>query len=102
MGMPVLDQAFVMRGGFVLDLSNRTFAELFREELQVNIGNPRRDVQGERKEKLLRYCSRRADRRAALDTLNTLREYRETSDVTHDYLALQDTAAELCTATNPA
>ena len=51
MDMPILDEAFVMWGGFVLDFSNRTFAELFREELQVNIGDPRWEVQGERKEK---------------------------------------------------
>ena len=102
MGMPILDQVFVMWGGLVFDLFNRTVAEPFREELQVNIDDPRWEVRGERKAKRLRYYLRRADRRTALDTLNTLREYRETSDVTHDYPALQDTAAASCTAINPA
>jgi len=96
MGMPILDQAFVMWGGFVLNFSNRTFAELFREEPQVNIDDPRWEVQGEREAKRLRYYLRRADRRTALDTLNALWEYRETSDVTHDYPALEDTEAESC------
>ena len=102
MDMPILDEAFVMWGGFVLDFSNRTFAELFREELQVNIGDPRWEVQGERKEKRLQYYLRRADRRTALDTLNALWEYRETNGVTHDYPILEDTVAESYTTIKPA
>ena len=101
-GMPILDQAFVMWGGFVLNFSNRTFAELFREELQVNIDDPRWEVQGERKAKRLRYYLRREDRRTALDTLNALWEYRETSGVTHDYPAFEDTVAESCSTIKPA
>ena len=93
MGMPILDQAFVMWGGFVLNFSNRTFAELFREELQVNIDDPRWEVQGEKKATRLQNYLRQADRRTALDTLNALWEYRETSGVTHDYPALEDTVA---------
>lgn len=41
MDMPVLDKVFGMEGGYVLDFSNRTFADFFREELQVNINDPR-------------------------------------------------------------
>ena len=96
MGMPTLDQAFVMWDGFVLNFSNRTFAELFREKLQVNVDGPCWEVQGERKAKRLRHYLRRAERRAALDTLHTLWEYPETSDVTHDYPALEETVAEWC------
>ena len=102
MGIPILDQAFVMWGGFVPNFSNRTFAELFREKLQVNIDDPRWEVQGERKAKRLRYYLRRADRRTALDTLNALWEYRETSGVTHDYPTLEDTVAESCSTIKPA
>ena len=102
MGMSVLDQAFVMCGGFVLNLSNRTFAELFREELQVSIYDPRWKVQRERKPKRLRHCLRRTDRRAALDSLHALWEYRETSGVTPDYPALEHTVAESCSTIYPA
>ena len=35
--MRVLDKVFGMERGYVLDFSNRTFAEFFREELQVDI-----------------------------------------------------------------
>ena len=44
MDMPMLDEAFVVGGGFVLNLSIRNFAELLREELQVNIDDPRWEV----------------------------------------------------------
>ena len=34
MDMPILDEVFVMGGGFVLNFSNRTIADIFGEELQ--------------------------------------------------------------------
>ena len=85
MDMPILDEVFVMGDVFVLNFSNRTFAEFFREELQVDIDHPRWEAQGGSKAKRLRYYLRQADRRTALDTLNALWEYCETSGVTHDY-----------------
>ena len=59
-----------MGDGFVLNFSNRTFANFFREELQVDIDHPRWEAQGGSKAKRLRYYLRQADRRTALDTLN--------------------------------
>ena len=94
MDMPILDEVFVMGDGFVLNLSNRTFADFFREELQVDIDHPRWEVQGGSKAKRLRYYLRQADRRTALDTLNALWEYREISGVTHDYPELDDTVRD--------
>ena len=91
MDMPVLDKVFGMEGGYVLDFSNRTFADFFREELQVNIDDPRWALQGGSKAKRLRYYLRQADRKTVLDTLNALWEYREASAVTHDYPELDDT-----------
>ena len=41
MDMPILDEVFVMGDGFVLNFSNRTFAEFFREELEVDIDHRR-------------------------------------------------------------
>lgn len=91
MDMPVLDKVFAMEGGYVLDFLNRTFSEFFREELRVNIDEPRWALQGGSKAKRLRYYLRQADRKTALDTLNALWEYREASAVTHDYTELDDT-----------
>ena len=91
MDMPVLDKVFAMEDGWVLNFSNRTFAEFFREELRVNIDDPSWAVQGRSKAKRLRYYLRRANRKTILDTLNALWEYREASSVTHDYPELDDT-----------
>ena len=90
MDMPVLDRVFDMEGGYVLDFSNRTFAEFFREELRVNIDHPRWAAQGGSKAKRLRYYLRQANPQTALDTLSALWEYREASSVTRDYPELDD------------
>ncbi len=89
--MPVLDKVFAMEDGWVLNFSNRTFAEFFREELRVDIDDPRWAVQGGSKAKRLRYYLRQANRKTVLDTLNALWEYREASSVTHNYPELDDT-----------
>ncbi len=91
MDMPVLDKVFAMEDGWVLNFSNRTFAEFFREELRVNIDDPSWAVQGRSKAKRLRYYLRQATRKTSLDTLNALWEYREASSVTHEYPELDDT-----------
>ncbi len=91
MDMPILDEVFVMGGGLVFNFSNQTFADFFREELQVDIYDPRWEAQGGSKARRLRYYLRQADRRTALDTLNALWDYREISGVTHDYPTLDDT-----------
>ncbi len=49
MDMPILDEVFVTGDGFALNFSNRTFADFFREELQVYIDDPRWEAQAERK-----------------------------------------------------
>ena len=54
MDMPIIDRVFDMEGGFVLDFSDRTFAEFFHEELQVGIDDPRWAAQGKSKAKRLR------------------------------------------------
>ena len=94
MDMPILDEVLVMGDGFVLNFSNRTFADFFREELQVDIDHPRWEAQGGSKAKRLRYYLRQADRRTALNTLNALWEYRQISGVTHDYPTLDDTVRD--------
>ena len=90
MDIPIIDRVFGMEGGFVLDFSNRTFAEFFHDELDVDIDNPHWAAQGGGKAKRLRYYLRQADRQTALDTLNALWEYRKASSVTADYPELDD------------
>ena len=90
MDMPTIERVFSMEGGYVLDFSNRTFAEFFHEELGVDIDDPRWAVQGGSKAKRLRYYLRQANRQTALDTLNALWEYREASSVTAHYRELDD------------
>ena len=83
--MRIINRVFGMEDGFVLDFSNRTFAEFFLDELNVDIYEARWAVQGGSKAKRLRYYLRQANRQTALDTLNALWEYREASCVTTDY-----------------
>lgn len=90
MDVPVLDRVFGMESGYVLNFSNRTFAEFFREELGVDIDDPRWEVEGGSKAKRLRFYLRQADRRTALETLNAMWEYREVSRLTADYPELDD------------
>ena len=94
MDIPIIDKMFAMESGWVLDFVDRTFAEFFREELDVNIDDPRWAVQGKSKAKRLRYYLRQADRQTALETLNALWEYREASSVTADYPELEDGVRE--------
>ena len=62
MDMPIIDRVFDMGDGSVLDFSNRTIREFFREEFGVDIYDPRWGVEGESKAKRLRYYLRQADR----------------------------------------
>ena len=91
MDIPVLDKVLGMEDGYVLNFSNPTFSEFFREELRVDIDDPRWAVHGGSKAKRLRYYLRQANRKTILDTLNALWEYREASSVTHNYPELGDT-----------
>ena len=81
-------QAIAKEGGHVLNFSNQSFAEFFREELGANIDDPRWSVQGGSKAKRLRYYLRHAGRKTARDTLTALWHYREATSVTQDYLDL--------------
>ena len=94
--MPIIDTVFGMEGGYVLDFSNRTFAEFFHDELDVDIDNPRWAAQGGSKAKRLRYYLRQADRQTALDTLNALWEYREASSITADHPELDASVRAAC------
>ena len=75
--MRFLDDLFSMRGGYVLDFTNRTFTEFFEDELGVDIYDPRYEADGTSKARRLRYYLRTTDRPTVVRTLRALWEYRE-------------------------
>lgn len=72
----VIDEAFDMGSGFVLNFSDRTFAHFFADELNVDIDDPRYSLGGTSKAKRLRYYLRTADTPSAVRALKALWEYR--------------------------
>jgi len=52
--MRLLDDVFAMDSGYVLDFTNRTFFEFFKDELGVDIDNERYAANGSSKAKRLR------------------------------------------------
>ena len=90
MDIPIIDTVFGMESGYVLNFTNRTFANFFHEELGVDIYDDRWAAQGNSKANRLRCYLRRADRRTALQTLEAFWEYREASSVTSGYPDLRD------------
>ena len=75
--MRLIDDLFEMGGGYVLDFSNKTFSEFFEDELEINIDDPKYDVEGSSKAKRLRYFLRKEDDETKIKTLIALWEYRE-------------------------
>lgn len=75
--MLLIDELFEMNGGYVLNFSDRTFAEFFASELGVNIDDPRYAQGGSSKAKRLRYFLQNTDKPTSARTLNALWEYRE-------------------------
>src|SRR6267143_167969 len=77
--MRLIEDLFGMGGGYVLDFSNRTFADFFKDELGANIDDPRYDAEGTSKAKRLRLFLRTAESQIRIRTLLALWEYRESS-----------------------
>jgi hypothetical protein len=77
--MRLIEDLFGMGGGYVLDFSNRTFADFFKDELDANIDDPRYDAEGTSKAKRLRLFLRTAESQIRIRTLLALWEYRESS-----------------------
>jgi hypothetical protein len=75
--MLFLDDLFEMGGGYVLNFSDRTFAQFFAEELNLDIDNPAYAVNGRSKGKRLRHFLQTVDKPTVVRTLNGLWEYRE-------------------------
>ncbi len=75
--MRLIDDLFGMGGGYVLDFSDRTFAEFFADELNVGIDDPKFEVEGTSKAKRLRCFLKSCDPQQRIRTLMALWEYRE-------------------------
>ena len=75
--MRLIDDLFEMGGGYVLNFSNKTFAEFFDDELGINIDDSRYEVEGTSKAKRLRFFLKTCDPQVRIRTLLALWEYRE-------------------------
>jgi Restriction endonuclease len=77
MDMILLDNLFAMHGGYVLDFSDRTIAQFFAEELNIDFDDPTYRRNGTSKARRLRCFLQTVDKSTAVRTLKALWEYRE-------------------------
>jgi hypothetical protein len=75
--MQIIDKIFAMESGYVLDFSDRTMAQFFAEELNIDIDHPRYKDDGASKAKRLRCFLRKEDTDSAVRALNALWDYGE-------------------------
>lgn len=75
--MTTIDQIFDMGDGYVLNFSDKTFAEFFAGELNIDINDDRYYAEGSSKAKRLRYFLKVSSTDLAVKTLSILWEYRE-------------------------
>ncbi|MBI3704853.1 MAG: DUF3644 domain-containing protein [Rhizobiales bacterium] len=75
--MMIIDDVFDMGTGYVLNFSDRTFAQFFAEELNIDIDDPIYAKNGTSKAKRLRCFLQTVDKATVVRTLNALWEYRE-------------------------
>ena len=75
--MMFLDDVFGMGGGYVLNFSDRTFSEFFREELQIDIDDPLYARNGGSKAKRLRCFLQTVDKPTVARALKALWAYRD-------------------------
>lgn len=73
----LLDEAFEMQSGYVLDFSDRTMGNFFLEELNLDIDDPKWEREGTSKAKRLRCFLRTVDNATAARTIRSLWEYRQ-------------------------
>ncbi len=75
--MLLVEDVFEMHGGYVLNFSDRTFANFFAEELNLDIDDPVYAKNGGSKGKRLRCFLQSVDKATVIRTLKALWEYRE-------------------------
>lgn len=74
--MLFLDGVFEMHGGYVLNFSDRTFAQFFHEELSVNIDDPKYAKNGTSKGRRFKHFLQISEVPLVVRTLNALWEFR--------------------------
>lgn len=77
--MRIIDRVLGMEAGYVLDFSDRTIAEFFLDELNIDFNDPRFAVNGTSKAKRLRTFLQTVDKATAARTLRELLKWRSTS-----------------------
>jgi hypothetical protein len=82
--MRLIDEIFGMGNGYVLDFSNRTFAEFFEDEFGINIYQPKYEVFGTSKANHLRAFMEAEDGRTVGRVLRRLWDYRNETIVSSD------------------
>lgn len=75
--MMFLDDIFDMGSGYVLNFSDRTFAQFFAEELNIDIDAPAYALNGSSKAKRFRCFLQTVDKPTVVRTLKAFWEYRE-------------------------
>jgi len=75
--MRIFDDAFEMHGGYVLDFSDRTFAEFFEDEFRLDLGEEKYRVNGSSKARRLRAFIQAEDEYIVAKVVRTLWKYRE-------------------------
>ncbi len=86
--MTFLDELFDMTDGYVLDFTDKTFAQFFAEELHVDIEDPRYFKNGTSKAKRTRCFLHTIDRKSAVRALRALWAYRKSY---HDRMNVHET-----------
>ncbi|MBL4641631.1 MAG: restriction endonuclease [Verrucomicrobiales bacterium] len=76
--MLIIDTLFQTEPGYILDFSNRTFAEFFAAELDIDIYDDRYATGGTSKANRLRTLLRSVDGDTAAKIINALWDYRQT------------------------
>jgi len=72
----MIDRVFQMESGYVLDFSDRTIAEFFLDELNIDFNDPKFAVNGSSKAKRLRAFLQAVDKGTAARALRELLKYR--------------------------
>jgi len=73
----LIEDVFDMGGGYVLDFSNRTFSEYFKDEMGIDINDAQYFASGSSKANRLRCFLKLADDKTAANAIQLLWEYRE-------------------------
>lgn len=73
----IIDKIFEMESGYVLDFTDRSMAQFFADDLNIDIYDSRYAEDGTSKAKRLRCFFRKVDVPIAVRVLHTLWEYRE-------------------------